>query len=268
MPYDHERMVSFLLNYYGERIKIFLKDLKDQMYTLQKCIDCQTIFQEFIPTDEFSNKLYEEIISPNKSLKKKLNFPVTQFNTYFNEMIAFENLFKKKSFDIKVLEFGAGWGFWSRLAQSLNFKVNVSEISATRNKFLKDNNLKLINELDKTNDKFDLIYSDQTFEHLNYPKEIFNSLYKILNQSGFIFLKFPNSLFFKKKINKSYVPSKDAVHPLEHINLFTINSFKSIIKDLNMSVINFDKYYNFYLKKYPRMIINFFKFDKILIKKN
>ena len=149
MPYDHERMVSFLLNYYGERIKIFLKDLKDQMYTLQKCIDCQTIFQEFIPTDEFSNKLYEEIISPNKSLKKKLNFPVTQFNTYFNEMIAFENLLKKKSFDIKVLEFGAGWGFWSRLAQSLNFKVNVSEISATRNKFLKDNNLKLINELDK-----------------------------------------------------------------------------------------------------------------------
>ena len=64
MPYDHERMVSFLLNYYGERIQIFLKDLKDQMYTLQKCIDCQTIFQEFIPTDEFTNKLYEKIISP------------------------------------------------------------------------------------------------------------------------------------------------------------------------------------------------------------
>ena len=57
-------------------------------------------------------------------------------------MIAFENLFKKKSFNIKVLEFGAGWGFWSRLAQSLNFKVNVSEISTTRNKFLKDNNFK------------------------------------------------------------------------------------------------------------------------------
>jgi hypothetical protein len=83
MSYEHEKMVSFLQNYYGERIKFFLKDLKDQMYTLQECIDCQTIFQEFIPTDEFSYKLYEEIISPDKSLEKKLNFPVTRFNAYF-----------------------------------------------------------------------------------------------------------------------------------------------------------------------------------------
>tara|TARA_Y100000741_G_scaffold295722_1_gene236333 strand:- start:933 stop:1808 length:876 start_codon:yes stop_codon:yes gene_type:complete len=268
MSYGHEKMISFLENYYGENIKKYLNDLKNYKYNLIECVNCLTIFQDFIPTDEFSFQLYEEIISSKKSFEKKLNFDSKNFSFYFDEIIALQNLINKKSFSIKVLEFGAGWGTWSIFAKSLNFDIYVNEFSINRKKFLEKNNLKIIEDLNSSEETFDLIYSNQTFEHLNYPRETFNLLYKKLNKNGLIYLKFPDSFFFKNKIKKNYIPCKDAAHPLEHINLFNINSFLSIVSDLNMKVLNLDKHYKFSFKKHLKLIRNLFRFDNILLKKN
>ena len=44
--------------------------LKDFDYQLVECNECKLIFQKYIPDSEFSNKLYDEIISSDASLKK------------------------------------------------------------------------------------------------------------------------------------------------------------------------------------------------------
>tara|TARA_Y100000590_G_C15613488_1_gene974800 strand:- start:401 stop:1276 length:876 start_codon:yes stop_codon:yes gene_type:complete len=266
--YGDQKMISFLEKYYGENIKNYIKTLKDYEYNLIECSNCKTIFQEYIPTDEFSFKLYEEIISLKKSFEKKRDLDLKNFNSSFNEIHALQSLIDKKSHDIKVLEFGGGWGYWSRFIKSLNYQVFVNELSVTRKKFLEDNSLKIIEDLENTKETFDIIYSDQTFEHLNYPKEILDLLYKKLNRNGLIFLKFPNSFNFKRKLKNNYVPNKDAVHPLEHINLFNLKSFKTMTKDLNLSILNIDKYYKFDFLKHLRILKNLAKFDKILLRKN
>ena len=89
-----------------------------------------------------------------------------------------------------------------------------------------------------------------------------------LNKNGLIFLKFPDSFNFKKRLTKNYTPNKDAVHPLEHVNLFNLKSFEAMTEDLNVSILNIDKYYKFDFLKHLRIIKNFTKFDKILLKKN
>ena len=72
----------------------------------------------------------------------------------------------------------------------------------------------------------------------------------------------------QRKLKNNYVPNKDAVHPLEHINLFNLKSFKTMTKDLNLSILNIDKYYKFDFLKHLRILKNLAKFDKILLRKN
>lgn len=268
ISYKDEKMTSFLKNYYGKNIINYLNELNDYDYTLLECENCKTIFQQYIPTDKFSFNLYEEIISLEKSFKKKQDLKLKNFDFFLNEIHALQSLINKKNQDIKILEFGGGWGYWSRFINSLNYQVFVNELSETRKKFLKENSLKIIEDLSSTKETFDIIYSDQTFEHLNEPKEILDLLYKKLNRNGLIFLKFPNSSNFKKKLTKNYVPNKDATHPLEHINLFNLKSFKKMTDDLNVSILNIDKYYRLDFFKYLRFLKNLSKFDKILLKKN
>jgi len=268
LEYKDQKMLSFLNNYYGKNIKDYLNKIKNYQYNIKECFDCSTIFQEFVPDNAFGYELYENIISKKNSIEKKTKYDLKNFEFFFKEIKILKKFFKKKNFEIKVLEFGAGWGFWSRFMKSLNFQIFTNELSLTRIKFIKRNNINNILNLKKSKETFDIIYSDQVFEHLNHPNEILNLLISKLNKNGLIYLKFPNSFNFRKNLNKNYVPTKDALHPLEHINLFNIKSFRAMLKNRDFSILNIDKYRKFDFKKHLILIKNLFRFDKILIKKN
>lgn len=267
MSYSDQRLILFLNEYYGKNIQNYTKDLKNYSYNLLECGTCLAIFQENIPTDEFSFILYEEIISKEKSLEKKLSLDTKVYKNYLHEIIAMQKLIGKKNYEISILEFGAGWGMWSNFAKSLNFKCFTNEISLTRVDFIKKNNINNIENLNDYNGNFDIIYADQVFEHINHPKKTIKLLYDKLKKNGLIYLKFPNSKNFKKKLNNNYVPKKDCAHPLEHINLYNAKSFQKMIEGLNLIELNIYKYFDWDLKKYPRIIKNLLKFDNILFKK-
>ena len=265
--YDDQKLTLFLSKYYGENIKNYIKDLKNYSYNLLECSTCLTIFQENIPTDEFSFILYEEIISKEKSLAKKLSLDTKVYKNYLNEIIAMQKIIGKKNYEISILEFGAGWGNWSNFVKSLNFKCFTNEISITRVNFIKKNNIKNLENLYDYNENFDIIYADQVFEHINYPKKTIKLLYDKLKVNGLIYLKFPDSKSFKKKLNKNYIPKKDCAHPLEHINLYNTKSFQKMTESLNLVELNIYKYFEWNLKKYPKIIKNLLKFDNILFKR-
>ena len=71
ISYKDEKILKFLNEYYENKMPVHL--LKDFDYQLVECNECKLIFQKYIPDSEFSNKLYDEIISSDASLKKKLD---------------------------------------------------------------------------------------------------------------------------------------------------------------------------------------------------
>ena len=89
-----------------------------------------------------------------------------------------------------------------------------------------------------------------------------------LKVGGYILLKFPSSLGFKKNLNKNYIPKKDAAHPLEHINIYNRSSLNFLIKKYNLSLINIKSKFHPTIKNFFKDIRTFFYFDNILIKKN
>ena len=106
-----------------------------------------------------------------------------------------KNIFKKKNEEISVLDFGSGWGFWLSYLKKNNFDTYAFEVSETRINFLKKNQIKVISDIVDINNRFDFIYSEETFEHISNPKETLINLSKILKEDGIRFSKNNNDAF-------------------------------------------------------------------------
>ena len=265
LPYKSDKISSFINHYYKSLIKD--SSLDGYEYNLLQCLNCNLIFQEQIPDDQFSKDLYEKFIDPNESLSKKDDFDKKFRKKLSFEMQLIKNLFKKKEKDISILEFGAGWGFWSKHAQNSGYKVSAFEVSEKRIDFMKNNNINVISNLNSHNLKYDLIYSEETFEHISHPKDTIIELSQLLSKGGFIFLRFPSAFLFKSKLNKNYVPTSDCAHPLEHINIFCKKSFIQMLKDTQLKNIDFKSNFNFSVENFLRDLKNLIYFDSVLIKK-
>ncbi len=265
LPYNSKKMTSFLDKYYKGLIDINL--LKEYEYKLLECSYCNLIFQEQIPNEKFSHELYEKYIDKEDSLKKKDNYEEKYYKKLFYEISLIKNIFKKRSEEISVLDFGAGWGYWLNYLKKNKFDVYAYEVSESRINFLKKNNINVISNLENLDNKFDFIYSEETFEHISYPKETLINLSKILKKDGFIMLRFPSSFLFKFRLNKKYEPCSDCAHPLEHINLLKKKSFEAMIFGSDLRIINFKSKFNFSFRNFLKDVKNFFYFDSILIKK-
>jgi len=139
-----------------------------------------------------------------------------------------------------------GWGHWLLAAKACGLKVYGTEISKPRISFAEKNALDIINPFtDQYNQFFHFINADQVFEHLAEPNIILQELSKKLKKNGIIKICVPNpkkTIFSLKYLRKTWRPSKDALHPLEHINAFNYKSLlylasKSKLKPMSPSLV-------------------------------
>ena len=263
VSYSDNKLLKFLEEYYQNKLPTNL--LINSEYQLAECNNCKLIFQKFIPDNEFSYELYENIISSEESLKKKLESKNLNLK-YDNEIKLIKNIFKKKK--IKILEFGAGWGFWAARAIESDLNVDVFELSNSRVQYMKKKGINVIKDFQNIFEQYDLIYSDQTIEHISDPNQIFRTFLPNLKKGGYILLNFPSSFKFKKKLNKFYIPNKDAAHPLEHLNVFNRKALSYLINKYNLTLIDFKSKFDPSVKNFLRDIKNLFYFNNVLIKKD
>ena len=263
LSYGDLEIKNFLEVYYNKKLNLDLITSND--YNLLECKNCKFIFQESIPNELFSEHLYENLISATASLKKKEENIINLKKKYYNEIILIKKIFKERK--INILEFGAGWGFWSLEAKKSGFNVSCLELSKRRVEYMKSKDLNVINTIEKNKPKYDLIYSDQTFEHISDPKETLELLNGSLNPGGYILLNFPSTFGFKRKVKNNYTPNKDEAHPLEHLNLFNRSSINCLIKNTNLKLINFRSLNSLKLRDMYKDIKNLIYFDSVLLKK-
>lgn len=265
IPYTNKKMTDFLSNYYMN--DSLLKILKFDTYQLNECEDCLGIFQKNIPDDQLNEFLYNELISKEESFNKKLSYKSNNFIKFYNDAKLIESLFDKDNHKIKILEFGCGWGFWSRFMKMMNFDIETCEISISRIEYLVKNNLENHNNLNLIKKKYDLIFSDQAIEHVSEPYVVMKKLSNLLKDGGYMLHKFPSSFLFKSKLKKNYFPKKDCAHPLEHLNIYNKQCILKMANKLNLKKINL-----FFLKNIPfRERVSYLKneilFSSIILKK-
>jgi hypothetical protein len=256
--FEDKNIRTFLKKHLDNNFPLFI--LKKKYFDVMECSNCSGIFQKNILTEHYNKKFYEDYVPHEESLIKK----EIQKNI-LERKYEQENIYIKKSFNnakkIKVLEIGAGWGFWSIFAQKNGLDVTAVEISATRRKYLIKNKIKVHKSIHTINDKFHFIFSDQTFEHLSEPLKMLKDSSKLLLKKGVIFLKVPPGIYIKKKLNSNYVPSNDELIPLEHINVFNRKVNKKMAAKCNLLYIYPKNIYPLFTIEYLRkFIVNFYEY--------
>ena len=191
--------------------KFPFKILEYVNFSIDKCSRCNLIFQKNILNKKYSEKFYDKYIDHEKVInsKKKNNiFKISKKDTFF-----FKKIFKNKK-NVNVLEFGSGIGTWAISMKNEGYNVETIELSKSRRNFLKKEKIKSFKNIKNLRKKYDLIYSDQTFEHLSEPGIVIKRLSKLIKKNGYLFFKIPSGTFVEKNLKKIILHKKMRSYPL------------------------------------------------------
>lgn len=94
-----------------------------------------------------------------------------------------------------VLDCGAGAG----IIESMNFKVRAQKVCGVdldprvvENPFLDEGRIADAGKIPYEDCSFDIVFSDNVFEHLDQPEEVFSEISRVLKPGGKVLFKTPN----------------------------------------------------------------------------
>ena len=262
LPFKNSQFSEFFDDFYGKKNSEEIFNItKNYNYEILNCNKCKFKWQRFIPNNEILNKLYNEWISFDKSVQKKI---ALNENVFFSSLL---NLLNKG--EINTLDYGAGIGNFCNYCKKNGLNSFAIEFSPKKVDYLKSKNINVINfsEIKNLNIKFNLIYINQVLEHLENFDEFFINLDNLSKKNSIIYISVPNKENIKNPI------SKGAFQPLEHLNTFNntnliklmeINNYRTIsVKRILKSIIFKNNTIPFFIKRiYNQIFTNNILFEK------
>jgi 2-polyprenyl-3-methyl-5-hydroxy-6-metoxy-1,4-benzoquinol methylase len=230
--------------YQGNADLEFLEDVK---WEIVKCNRCNFAYQKYVLDDERSSELYDKWIDPVLALEwKESENKLENEQQYASKLNFAKKYFKKESSQIKILDYGAGFGDFLVFSKEMGFDTYAYEYSVERIRFLEDKGIKVIN--DKNEMLFDLIILSSVLEHLTYPEEILKIIRSKLNKNALVHVTVPNCPDFEKKLRKTdnitdpkelkEVLLDTSVSAFQHINFFTNHTLKLLLKSVGLKPVN------------------------------
>ena len=223
VSYSDENFISLMENEY--KLGNLLIE-KKYFYELRLCVFCGSRYQGLVLEGKEINDLYSFNIKPKKSFIKQ----ITNYNKNLlvrrRTALFIKKLFKNNfQYSQKVLEIGAGWGFFAFIGSELNMNFTTIEISDERKSIHKLLDLEIIDNIEdalKSGNKFDVIYSNQVLEHIVELKNFLRSCNSLLNKGGYFIAEVPSYNYFvhyflKKRTFYNEMKTK----ALEHLQLIS-----------------------------------------------
>jgi hypothetical protein len=219
-------LLNFLINYYTN---LNINLLQKYEYIILYCKECDFYWQKFIPNEQLLFELYEVWIEPEVS-KKKAFLSLLKYRKrvegIFNSFI--KSRINKKT-PLKFLDYGAGWGGWSQIAQNMGVEVNAFEISPKRIDALRSLDIQIVSNLFQ-NIKYDLILLNQVLEHVRDVGTLLNQLNQSCDKNSNLIISVPNCKSVKNLIlTEKFLIGKNQLHPIEHLNGFTNKSLSKLM---------------------------------------
>lgn len=254
---DDSPLREFLTTAYSTT-GVELEYLEGSHYTLDECNNCGLIFQEEIPNDLLMVRLYEHWIGDSVESSIRITQEQHTLEILSEHLYEFMKVlwyFDTLPSDVKVFDFGMGWGTWCRLAAGFGCDVYGTELSESRIEYAQARGTKVISWQEIPDHKFDLIYAYTVFEHLAEPLETLTYLKQALKPGGLVYITVPDGWDIKRRLDawdwKAPKGSKNSlmpVNPLQHINCFTHDALVQMANIAGLSLVTIPEQYTFYSK--------------------
>jgi 2-polyprenyl-3-methyl-5-hydroxy-6-metoxy-1,4-benzoquinol methylase len=220
IPYSDRRLAGYIEQFYHRRVTF--KSLQSASYRVVLCQHCDFIYQDSILDDKGLQTLYEDWIDHQQSLHKKQTAGTKLYRQYAGQLQTLASLLQQRPDQPRILDYGMGWGYWSRMAQAHGFDVVGLELSQQRRDYARQMGVTVIDALPAEPAGFDCVYANQVFEHLPDPLQTLKDLCRQLKPEGIMCIRVPDGRGVAARLEqRGWSPELGAIHPLEHINCFT-----------------------------------------------
>jgi len=204
-------------------------DKNDLTLRLGRCLNCKMVYVTNSDEVDMSNRRYvvwepdsdDDVMTPEKLAH---NQSILDFVSKYIPSNAY------------ILDYGAGYCGFLRIAKSKGYKVegiNPCLYLADWAKRKFDLKVHGVFGQDFESDKqFDLIVSDQTFEHLEYPVEDLKKIHRLLKKNGIAYINVPN---FSTYIRLTH--GIDCLKDISHYNYFTPKTLSKLCAQTGFRIV-------------------------------
>jgi len=214
---------DLLLSFYADQGGIDLGLLHGARYVLDECAACGLVYQREIAGEALLSKLYDEWIGDHertRSLEDRVALA--------REVEDGLRFLGRPAREMRVFDFGMGWGDFCRMARAFGCSVFGAEIAEARLQRARSEGIVVLSRDEIPRHQFDWIRAEQVLEHLPDPAGAVQHLTQSLAPAGIIKIGVPNGTAIKARLSmgdwlapKKSERSLNAVAPLEHINCFS-----------------------------------------------
>ena len=153
---------------------------------LVKCSDCGFVFSNRIPSHEELENYYDSDYDVTRYYS-----PITEKR--YNVLL---DSFEKERKTNRILDIGAGYGFFLEAAKNRGWEVYGTEISDDAITHCKEKGIELMKGSVETINfgalTFDVIVTIEVIEHLNTPKSFVDKIHQLLRPDGLFYVTTPN----------------------------------------------------------------------------
>jgi len=203
---------------YRKDFDLLLNISGNDTFDIVTCSDCGFIYSKQLPNDTFLNILYDQVIDLKRPHALKLIKHEYPRRLHYLSIVS--HLLNDNSENVKVLDFGAGFGQTSKMMQAQGMQVVAYDTSDLRCNELSKSGIRVIKTESEIieNGPYALIICDNVLEHVPNPKMVIE-LFKLISKTDTIlFISVPSY----EKENRDYCVSNldMSLNPWEHLNYF------------------------------------------------
>jgi len=225
--FDKGPLARFISDYYHVDPALF-----DGRYRLERCLDCDLVYQRFVGDSETLGMLYSELVDvqrPDNIPTYLADMADVRGSRDAHELMSLSAYLGKPR--LRVFDFGTGWGLWPTIAHRLGHDAYATELVEERIDFVSRQGVKILPEPEG---EFDVINLEQVLEHVPDPLEILECL--IPHLTGVLKIGVP-------RVRPSDIRALTAgrlpmpIHPPEHINGFNGTSMEKLASRFGLRIV-------------------------------
>jgi SAM-dependent methyltransferase len=248
-------------HYQNQGGQIDWSKLEGTDYVLCDCLDCGLIYQKHVPNEAMLHEIYDVMIGPTFLHESALRWlTVDNFEKIAGELDVLFRILGRKPADIQFLDFGFGHGHWARVAAAMGATVFGTEISPEKITYAKGIGVTALDDTAISDMRFDIIHTEQVFEHLTFPRRDFRRLAQALAPGGIMKVAVPPQKNIRHLLrrrgmidwspapslwnpdstlkNQSRYNAYICIEPLEHLNAYSSAAMNCLAKENNLRLIS------------------------------
>lgn len=201
-------------------------------FTVHECRRCRTLYQETVYREEATADYYESWPVEETPLEFTL--------FYVQELLMVLGHFDRPAADIRVLDYGMGWGRFCQVATTMGFDAVGYDLNRNMREHGRSRSLRVVDRLEDVEaGSVDFINLEQVLEHVAAPRELIERLATRLKPGGVMKISVPirplglgTSLRSLARMTPDQIRSRLMdIWPLIHLNCFNRRALKAVLAD-------------------------------------